>query len=188
MENHKILISRNVIHDESLYHFKGHKVSSPQDTSSISCMPISVPSSVVFPTYHTDPPPHIVSFVSPSRAEFSYSHASKTSTPAVPTLPVLCEAQLETLLPYIPSSSSSEVVLDLDSSSSSTTSTHANDHPMQTRAKSEISKHKDFSDYHCFSSTFLPPSELDEPASYKIAAYSSEWTKAMQEEIAALHM
>lgn len=44
MENHKILISRNVIHDESLYHFKGRKVSPPQDTSSVSCMPISVPS------------------------------------------------------------------------------------------------------------------------------------------------
>ncbi|KAI5318467.1 PREDICTED: Retrovirus-related Pol poly from transposon [Prunus dulcis] len=125
---------------------------------------------------------------STSTEEFSSSQAFETFIPAVPTLPALCEAQLEALLPHIPSSSSSEVVLDPNSSSRSNDSNHANDHPMETRAKSGISKHKDFSDYHCFSSTFLPPSELDELASYKIASYSSEWTKAMQEEIAALHM
>ncbi|CAL8169792.1 unnamed protein product [Prunus armeniaca] len=134
-------------------------------------MPISVPSSVVFVTSHTNPTPHIVPSISTSTEEFSSSQALETSILAVPTLPVLCEAQLEALLPHIPSSSSSEVVPDSYSSSSSNDSNHANDHPMETRF-----------DFFAFFQT------RDEPASYKIASYSSEWTKVMQEEIAALHM
>ncbi|CAL9022228.1 unnamed protein product [Prunus brigantina] len=57
---------------------------------------------------------------------------------------------------------------------------------MQTRSKSGIVKPKQFQDYQGYFTCLTASVELDEPCSYKVASYSAEWRKAMQEEIDAL--
>ncbi|CAL9013250.1 unnamed protein product, partial [Prunus brigantina] len=62
-----------------------------------------------------------------------------------------------------------------------------NTHAMQTRSKSGIVKpNHQFQDYQGYFTCLIANVELDEPCSYKVASYSAEWRKAMQEEIDAL--
>ncbi|CAL8117591.1 unnamed protein product [Prunus armeniaca] len=91
--------------------------------------------------------------------------------------------QLEALLP--PSSRPASPRINSESSSS-TPLPAINSHPMQTRSKSGIHTPKPFSDNHCHSTSLLD--DLEELTSYRVASYSLEWTKAMQDEIDALRM
>lgn len=92
--------------------------------------------------------------------------------------PVFSDQQLQVILPY-------------EASSSLTPSTNlepVNTHSMQTRSKSGIVKPKKFQDYQGYFTCLTAIDELDEPCSYKLASYSAEWSKAMQEEIDALQL
>ncbi|BBN69297.1 transposable element gene [Prunus dulcis] len=84
-------------------------------------------------------------------------------------------------------------VSDVSSSSVSTVDSSVslfpiNDHPMITRAKSGIVQNKEFPDYQGYFTCLHAILELDEPSSFKVASFSSEWRQAMKEEIDALHM
>ncbi|KAI5344250.1 hypothetical protein L3X38_012127 [Prunus dulcis] len=84
-------------------------------------------------------------------------------------------------------------VSDVSSSSISTLDSSVslfpiNDHPMITRAKSCIVHNKQFPDDQGYFTCLHAIPELDEPSTFKMASFSSEWRQAMKEEIDALHM
>lgn len=137
-----------------------------------SSAPVLVPSILASPSLPLPIDPNISSPLTPP----------DTSSAQV-SLPILSEHQLEVLLP--PSSRPASPSMNLESSSS-TSLPAANSHSMQTRSKSGIHTPKPFFDYHCYSTSLSDA--LEEPTSYRVTSYSSEWTKAMQDEIDALHM
>ncbi|KAI5355953.1 hypothetical protein L3X38_008848 [Prunus dulcis] len=171
----KMVISRNVVHDELVYPFQ------PVITSkSVTCIsagnsssaPVLVPSVLASPSLPLPTDPDISS---------PLNHLDTSSTQV--SLPVMSEHQFEVLLP--PGSRPASPSINSESSSS-TPLPAANSHPMQTRSKSGIHTPNPFFDYHCYSTSL--PDALEEPTSYRVASYSLEWTKAMQDEIDALHM
>ncbi|CAL9008157.1 unnamed protein product [Prunus brigantina] len=110
---------------------------------------------------------------------------SHSVSPSDSITSVLNAHQLQVLVPAISAS-------DVNSSSVSDISAlsvpSGNTHPMQTRAKSGISKLKPFSDYQCYHTTIPVIAADNEPSSYRIAAQSPAWVKAMHEELEALQM
>ncbi|KAI5345933.1 hypothetical protein L3X38_013810 [Prunus dulcis] len=84
----------------------------------------------------------------------------------------------------------------ISNDSSSYVSTHdssvslflVNDHLMITRAKNGIVQNKQFPYYQGYFTCLHAILELDEPSSFKVASFSSEWRQAMKKEIDAFHM
>ncbi|CAL2259208.1 unnamed protein product [Prunus armeniaca] len=92
--------------------------------------------------------------------------------------PIFSDQQLQAILPYeafspFPPPPNPEPV---------------NTHVMQTRSKSDIVRPKQFQDYQGYFTCLTASVELDEPCSYKVALYSTEWRKAMHKEIDALQL
>ncbi|BBH00229.1 transposable element gene, partial [Prunus dulcis] len=97
----------------------------------------------------------------------------------------LDEQQLQAMFPFEVSDVSSSSVSTPDSLVSLFT---INDHPMITRSKSGIVQNKEFPDYQGYFTYLHAIPELDEPSSFRVASFSSEWRQAMKEEIDALHV
>ncbi|CAL2255541.1 unnamed protein product [Prunus armeniaca] len=116
------------------------------------------------------------------------------------SVPVLNEQQLQVMFPFEVFDASSSSVSTQDKSisnaSSSSVSTQdssvslfpINNHSMITRAKNGIVQNKQFPDYQGYFTCLHAIPELDEPSSFKVAFFSSEWRQAIKEEIDALHM
>ncbi|KAI5318868.1 hypothetical protein L3X38_038576 [Prunus dulcis] len=138
-----MVISRNVVHDETVYPFHpiiaSKSVTCSTSAGNSSSAPVLVPSVLASPSLPLPTDPDISSPLNP------------------------------------PDTSSAQVSLPMMS-----------EHQLETRSKSGIHTPKPFFDYHCYSTSL--PDALEEPTSYRVASYSSEWTKAMQDEIDALHM
>ena len=98
---------------------------------------------------------------------------------------MLNDQQLQVMFPFEVSDVSSSSVRNVDSSVSLFP---INDHPMITWAKSGIVQNKEFPDYQGYFTCLHAILELDEPSSFRVASFSSEWRQAMKEEIDALHM
>ncbi|CAL9013560.1 unnamed protein product [Prunus brigantina] len=122
--------------------------------------------------------------ISPDTADTSPS-ISHAVSPSDSIASVLNAHQLQVLVPAISASAvNSSSVSDISALSVPS----GNTHPMQTRAKSGISKLKPFSDYQCYHTTIPVIAADGEPSSYRIAAQSPAWVKAMHEELEALQM
>ncbi|CAL9022249.1 unnamed protein product [Prunus brigantina] len=129
-------------------------------------------------------------------------HASLDDIPVASTgsVPVLDEQQLQVMFPFEVSDASSSSVSTLDTSISNASSSAVgtqdssvslfpiNNHPMITRAKNGIVQNKQFPDYQGYFTCLHAIPVLDEPSSFKVASFSSEWRQAMKEEIDALHL
>ncbi|CAL2246117.1 unnamed protein product [Prunus armeniaca] len=181
---HRFLLSRHVIHDESVFPFR-HSEPSPPFSNLSSCTPSSfkAPPIVVSVSYHV---PSLASCSDPSLASSHSSdvpfHVSASfgddpvlvalGADSIDNLQVLSAQQLQVLLP---------------SHESSSPSMPPPMHPMQTRSKSGIVKTKPFEDYQCYLTTIPPFHEAAEPTTYMAASQSSVWIQAMREEIEALH-
>ncbi|CAL2270719.1 unnamed protein product [Prunus armeniaca] len=188
MSTSKLLVSRDVVHDEIMFPFKqGVPVlgSSSSSVASTSSAPISVVLPILshadVPPPLSDPPatPHVpIASVSspsgPSTSHFSSPSAVHDQEPIPTILPALTNQQLDVLFPSLDSSSASDI-------------SPTNHHSMQTRSKSGVTKRKDFADYECYHTSLLAMPKLDEPSRYRVARYSPEWVNAMQEEISALN-
>ncbi|CAL9007551.1 unnamed protein product [Prunus brigantina] len=122
--------------------------------------------------------------ISPDTADTSPS-ISHAVSPSDSIASVLNAHQLQVLVPAISASAvNSSSVSDI----SALFVPSGNTHPMQTRAKSGISKLKPFSDYQCYHTTIPVIAADGEPSSYRIAAQSPAWVKAMHKELEALQM
>ncbi|CAL8176000.1 unnamed protein product [Prunus armeniaca] len=174
----KLVISRHVIHDETCHPFK-------RLPASISSVPLLIPvttSATPNSVQGADNLAYDPAASDPADTSPSISHAV---SPSDSIASVLNAHQLQVLVPAISA-------FDVNSSSVSDISAlsvpSSNTHPMQTRAKNGISKLKPFSDYQCYHTTIPIIAADDEPSSYRIAAQSLAWVKAMHEELEALQM
>ncbi|VVA39320.1 PREDICTED: Retrovirus-related Pol poly from transposon [Prunus dulcis] len=176
MSTAKLLVSRDVVQDESMFPFKqgvpvlGLSSSSVASTSSAPIfvvLPILSRADVPPPlsALPVTPPVPIASVSSssgPSTSQFSSPSAVHDQEPSPTILPVLTNQQLDVLFPSLSSSSVSDI-------------SPINHHSMQTRSKSGVTKRKDFTDDECYHTSLLALPELDEPSSYIVARYSLEW-------------
>ncbi|KAL6269518.1 hypothetical protein ACE6H2_026429 [Prunus campanulata] len=200
----KLVISRHVLHDETCHPFKRL----PADVSQVLSMPspstsIRVPFLVSVPTSDipnsvqgsenlASPHDHSVSVPTSDSAASEHSISPDTSpslshavSPSDSIASVLNAHQLQVLVPAISASAiNSSSVPEISAPSIPS----GNTHHMQTRAKSGISKQNPFPDYQCYHTTIPVISAADEPSSYRMAAQSPAWVKAMQEELEALQM
>ncbi|CAL8151065.1 unnamed protein product [Prunus armeniaca] len=101
-----------------------------------------------------------------------------------PYILVLSEQQLQVLLPSIDSISSFSTA-SVQPSVPVESAPVGPSHSMLTRSKTGVVKKKDFSDYKCYTSIH-DTTFMDEPSSYRVASFSADWTKAIDEEISAL--
>ncbi|CAL9006084.1 unnamed protein product [Prunus brigantina] len=187
----KFLVSRHVIHDETIFPFK-HRFSLP--TSACSPSNVFSPIPVVLPTSTISPTPDLLAFPELSQPE-PYTPVLSAQqdlliSPALshpePSTHVLSEQQLQVLLPShdsIPSSSPASLQPSVPVESAPAGPSHS----MLTRSKTGVVQKKDFSNYMCYTSIHDTTS-LDEPSSYRVASFSADWTRAMVEEISALQM
>ncbi|CAL9001424.1 unnamed protein product [Prunus brigantina] len=184
--NDKFVISRHVIHDESIWPFKSLLLSSKTvvSESQVAMPPILFP----LPLREVTPRATTVTPIAPSTS--SSTSASLVAQPLggsdsvlVPEVhhPLLGDHHLPILPPLEHSSSGT-------SSSASLPISPINTHPMHTRLRDGIVQKKQFPDYVGYYTCLNVHIELDEPASYKVASFSPQWKQAMQEEIDALHM
>ncbi|CAL2245419.1 unnamed protein product [Prunus armeniaca] len=117
------------------------------------------------------------------------SMPSQSTSIRVPLfVPVTTSATPNSVEVLVPVISASDVNSSSVSDISALSVPFGNTHPMQTRAKNGISKLKPFSDYQCYHTTIPVIAADDEPSSYRIAAQSPAWVKAMHEELEALQM
>lgn len=181
----KFLISRHVVHDESIFAFTKKILSSSVNTiksSSTTPIIISLPDLEPLPQVSSSvqsSPPRLLSEDSfPTDSEFgtNVSHARITTE-----VHVLNDHQLQVLLPPI-------VCFSATLSTSQFIATPINSHGMTTKAKNGIVQRKDFSDYQCFYTSLPSLCEDYELTTFKVASQSSAWMQAMCEEIAALDM
>ncbi|CAL2254022.1 unnamed protein product [Prunus armeniaca] len=101
-----------------------------------------------------------------------------------PYIVVLSEQQLQVLLPSIDSISSFSTA-SVQPSVPVESAPAGPSHSMLTSSKTGVVKKKDFSDYKCYTSIH-DTTFMDEPSSYRVAYFSADWTKAIDEEISAL--
>ncbi|KAI5321499.1 hypothetical protein L3X38_030570 [Prunus dulcis] len=179
----RIVISRHVIHDESVYPFKHPSTFHSNILSYVSpSLSINLPSTLVLSSEtlvsHANHPSS-----SPSRREFSPAAPS----PLVP--PDASSSSVQPLADSFPVSSGEHMppIDHVISSSSSSLSSSQNIHPITTRSKSGLCQQKSFEDYQCFTSMH-DSTTLDEPSTFRVASFSPAWIKAMEEEIYALTM
>lgn len=170
----KFIISRHVVHDESIFPFKQSE-SSIQSSTFSSCDPSSFTASPIVVSVSTSMSPYASSTDSsiasshpsdvPYLASTSYGNDPvlvTSSAESTQHLPVLNAQQLEVILP--PNDSFSLV-------SSSPTMIR----PMQTRSKNGIVKFKQFEDYQCYLATLPQLHEVAKPSTYKVACQSFVW-------------
>ncbi|KAI5344900.1 hypothetical protein L3X38_012777 [Prunus dulcis] len=183
----RFVVSRHVIHDETVFLFKSHSISADSVPVSCSSKPQTLPVCVSLPPcIHALNPSDISGSISPQHVS-SQNHSSQnvsiSSLESIenPTLSssdsvvsVINHRQLQILLPVSPSISSSVSPL-------------FNTHAMQTRSKAGIVKSKQFEDYQCYYTTLPVIHDATEPATYKVASQSVHWIQAMKDEIEALH-
>ncbi|KAI5346452.1 hypothetical protein L3X38_014331 [Prunus dulcis] len=181
----KCVISRDVIHDESVYPFVSPITPQQFSTSSsgmnTSPIMISLPSQLESDSAGPDISEGEVSVSSSSIPAHSIPRIEPIST-ASPSVQfenvqhAFSDQQLQAILPY---EASSPLPLPPNPEP-------VNTHAMQTRSKSGIVKTKQFQDYQGYFTCLTAGVEPDAPYSYKVASYSAEWRQAMQEEIEAL--
>ncbi|KAI5343142.1 hypothetical protein L3X38_011018 [Prunus dulcis] len=181
---HRFLLSRHVVHDESVFPFGHSKPSLPSSnisscpSSSFKAPPIVVSISHHVPSLASSPVPNLASSQSsdiPSLVSASFAGDPVlvgSSADSTENLHVLNAQQLQVLLP---------------SQESSSPFMPPPMHPMQTRSKSGIVKPKPFEEYQCYLTTIPSLHDAAEPATYKAASQSSIWIQDMREEIEALH-
>ncbi|KAI5313376.1 hypothetical protein L3X38_042550 [Prunus dulcis] len=181
----KCVISRDVIHDESVYPFMSPITPQQSSTSSSSMntspIIIFLPSQLESDSAGPDISEGGVSVSSSSIPAHSIPRIEPISaaSPSVQFENVqhaFSDQQLQAILPY---EASSPLPLPPNPEP-------VNTHAMQTRSKSGIVKTKQFQDYQGYFTCLTAGVELDAPYSYKVASYSAEWRQAMQEEIEAL--
>ncbi|CAL9014239.1 unnamed protein product [Prunus brigantina] len=183
----RFVVSRHVIHDETVFPFKSQSISA--DSVPISCSSQTQPLPICVslpPCIHALNPSDISGSISPqhvssqnhSSQNVSISSLESTENPALSSsdsvLSAINDQQLQVLLPASPSVSSSMYP-------------PVNTHAMQTRSKAGIVKSKQFEDYQCYYTTLPVIHDATEPATYKVASQSVHWTQAMKDEIEALH-
>ncbi|KAI5353974.1 hypothetical protein L3X38_006868 [Prunus dulcis] len=194
----KFVVSRHVLHDETVFPF-ANKMSSSVSGSFhgnsrtplvLVSIPIPVSSSTPAHSMSLSPSglqpavsqdvifPHQVSNSDPISRASSSNDSIGNMVPLVsmPAL-VLRDDQLQVLLPA--SSQYDDV---------SVPSGSVNTHTMTTRSKVGIVCRKPFSDYQCYYTSIPSLPDETEPATYKLASQSPVWITAMQEELDALHM
>ncbi|KAI5325748.1 hypothetical protein L3X38_034822 [Prunus dulcis] len=179
----RFVISRHVIHDESVYPFKHPSTYHSNILSSVfASFSINLPSTLVLSSEtfvsHTNHPSSSL-----SRREFSPAAPS----PLVP--PDASSSSVQPLADSFPVSSGEHMppIDHVISSSSSSISSSKNIHPMTTRSKSGLCQQKSFEDSQCFTSMH-DSTTLDEPSTFRVASFSPAWIKAMEEKISALTM
>ncbi|KAI5353156.1 hypothetical protein L3X38_006049 [Prunus dulcis] len=183
----RFVVSRHVIHDESVFPFKSHSISADSVPVSCSSKPQPLPVCVSLPScIHALNPSDISGSISPqhvssqnhSSQNVSISSLESTENPALSSsdsvLSVINDQQLQVLLPVSPFVSSSVSPL-------------FNTHAMQTRSKAGIVKSKQFEDYQCYYTTLPVIHDVTEPATYKVASQFVLWIQAMNDKIEALH-
>ncbi|KAI5345179.1 hypothetical protein L3X38_013056 [Prunus dulcis] len=183
----RFVVSRHVIHDETVFPFKSH--SNLADSVPVSCSskPQPLPVCVSLPPcIHALNPSDLSGSISPqhvssqnhSSQNVSISSLESTENPALSSsdsvLSVINDQQLQVLLPVSPFVSSSVSPL-------------FNTYAIQTRSKAGIVKSKQFEDYPCYYTTLPVKHDATEPATYKVASQSILWIQAMKDEIEALH-
>ncbi|CAL9026180.1 unnamed protein product [Prunus brigantina] len=194
----KFVVSRHVLHDETVFPFankmsssiSGSSHGSSKTTPVLVSIPIPVSSStpahsMSLSQYGLQPAvsqdvifPHQVSDSDPISRASSSNDSIGDMVPLVSMpAPVLRDDQLQVLLPA--SSQYDDVLVPSDS---------VNTHTMTTRSKDGIVCRKPFSDYQCYYTSIPSLPDETEPATYKLASQSPVWIKAMQEELDALHM
>ncbi|KAI5340798.1 hypothetical protein L3X38_020072 [Prunus dulcis] len=187
----KCVISRHVLHDEAVFPFKqinpGICRQSSQFSSPASVAPVifSLPSRLSQASLNSQDPSSLASDTQVSTSQSQSISSTPGSLSPIQHQASLDEQQLQAMFPFEVSDVSSSSVSTPDSLVSLFT---INDHPMITRSKSGIVQNKEFPDYQGYFTYLHAIPELDEPSSFRVASFSSEWRQAMKEEIDALHI
>ncbi|BBN67607.1 transposable element gene [Prunus dulcis] len=175
----KCVITRDVIHNESVYPFVPSIT--PQQSSTSSSVVNTSPIIISLPSQsHPDSESagHDLSgdgvFLSSSSVPAQSIPRNGSISIASPSLQyendhhVFNDQQLQAILPY---EASSPLPLPPNPEP-------INTHAMQTRSKSGIVRPKHFQEYQGYFTCLTASVELDEPCSYKVASYSAEWRRA----------